>query len=248
MTTYAQLTQQILDYTEVSTDVLTSTITDDFIRHTENDLLRQLDIPAFHAYQYTTFTASNPFLIVPGGTAPTPSTFSVIRSVNIVADAASATTTGDRTFLEEKDRSFMNEYWPNRNLTGTPKYYTQWDYNSIYVVPTPSSGLTFELSLSKLDQALSSSVTTSWLSLNAPKALLYGCLVEAFTFLKGPMDILQTYTQSYAQAVQAVAMQQMGRAKRDEYMHGALRITRPSLQPQLGSIKPMGGATQPGGQ
>jgi hypothetical protein len=62
------------------------------------------------------------------------------------------------------------------------------------------------------------------------------------------MDILQTYTQSYAQAVQAVAMQQMGRAKRDEYMHGALRITRPSLQPQLGSIKPMGGATQPGGQ
>ena len=248
MTTYAQLTQQILDYTEVSTDVLTSTITDDFIQHTENDLLRILDIPAFHSYQYTTFTSSNPFLIVPGGTSPTPSTFSVIRSVNVVEDADSATTTGDRTFLEEKDRSFMNEYWPNRNLTGTPKYYTQWDYNSIYVVPTPSSALTFELALSKLDQALSSSNTTSWLSLNAPRALLYGCLVEAFTFLKGPMEMLQTYTQSYAQAVQAVAMQQMGRAKRDEYMHGAIRIPRPSIQPQLGSIKPMGGTTQQGGQ
>ena len=248
MATYATLTQQILDYTEVSTDVFTSTITDAFIEQTENDLLRHLDIPAFHSYQYTTFTSSNPFLIVPGGTAPTPSTFSVIRSVNIVADSASATSTGDRTFLEEKDRSFLNEYWPNRNLTGTPKYYTQWDYNSIYVVPTPSSALTFELALSKLDQALSSSTTTSWLSLNASKALLYGCLVEAFTFLKGPMEMLQTYTQSYAQAVQAVAMQQMGRAKRDDYMHGALRITRPSLQPQLGSIKPMGGATQQGGQ
>ena len=192
MATYATITQQILDYTEVSTDVLTSTITDDFINQTENDLLRKLDIPAFHSYQYTTFTSSNPFLIVPGGTAPTPSTFSVIRSVNVVADSASDTSTGDRTFLEEKDRSFLNEYWPNRNLTGTPKYYTQWDYNSIYVVPTPSSALTFELALSKLDQALSSSNTTSWLSLNAPKALLYGCLVEAFTFLKGPADVLQT--------------------------------------------------------
>ena len=247
MATYSSITQQILDYTEVSTDVLTSTITDGFIEHTENDLLRKLDIPAFHAYQYTTFTSSNPFLIVPGGTAPTPATFSVIRSVNIVSDTASATSTGNRTFLEEKDRSFLNEYWPNRNLTGTPKYYTQWDYNSIYVVPTPSSALTFELALSKLDQALSSSTTTSWLSLNASKALLYGCLVEAFTFLKGPMEMLQIYTQSYAEAVQAVAMQQMGRAQRDDYMHGALRIPRPSFQPQLGSIKPMGGATT-GGQ
>mgnify|MGYP003133804263 CR=1 FL=1 len=248
MATYASITQQILDYTEVSTDVLTSTITDGFLEHTENEIVRELDIPAFHDYQYTTFTSSNPFLIVPGGTAPTPATFSVIRSVNVVADSASATTTGDRTFLEEKDRSFLNEYWPNRNLTGTPKYYTQWDYNSIYVVPTPSSALTFELALSKLDVRLSSSNTTSWLSLNAPRAVLYGCLVEAFTFLKGPMEMLQTYTQSYAQAIQALAMQQMGRAKRDDYMHGALRIPRPSLQPQLGSIKPMGGTTQPGGQ
>ena len=248
MATYATITQQILDYTEVSTDVLTSTITDGFLEHTENDLLRKLDIPAFHAYQYTTFTSSNPFLIVPGGTSPTPTTFSVIRSVNVVADTSSETSTGDRAFLEEKDRSFMNEYWPNRNLTGTPKYYTQWDYNSIYVVPTPSSALTFELALSKLDARLSSTNTTSWLSNNASKALLDGCLVEAFQFLKGPMEMLQIYTQSYSQSVQAVAMQQMGRAKRDEYMHGALRVPRPSLQPQLGSIKPMGGTTQPGGQ
>ena len=52
MTTYAELTQQILDYTEVSTDVFTSTITDDFIEHTENRLLRDLDLPVFRSYQY----------------------------------------------------------------------------------------------------------------------------------------------------------------------------------------------------
>ena len=247
MTTYSELVTQIREYTETDSSVLSDTIVDDFIEHTENDLVRQLDIPAFRDYQYTQFTSSNPFLIVPGGTAPTPSSFSVIRSVNVVADLTATDSTGNRSYLEEKDVSFMNEYWPNRNLTGTPKYYTQWDYNSIYVVPTPSSALYFELALSKLDTALSSTDTTSWLGNNAPKALLYGCLVEAFKFLKGPMEMLQTYTQSYAQALQAVAMQQMGRAQRDDYMHGALRIPRPSFQPQLGSIKPMGGATT-GGQ
>ena len=51
MTTYAELTQQILDYTEVSTDVLTSTRTDDFIEHTENRLLRDLDLDAFKTHQ-----------------------------------------------------------------------------------------------------------------------------------------------------------------------------------------------------
>ena len=54
MTTYAELTQQILDYTETSTDVLTSTRTDDFIEHTENRILREVDIDAFKSHQFCT--------------------------------------------------------------------------------------------------------------------------------------------------------------------------------------------------
>ena len=95
MTTYSELVTQIRDYTETSSDVLTDTIVNDFIEHTENDLVRQLDIPAFRSYQYTQFTSSNPFLIVPGGTVPTPAEFSVIRSVNILENLTSTSATGN---------------------------------------------------------------------------------------------------------------------------------------------------------
>ena len=62
MTTYAELTTQILNYTETSTDVLSSTITDDFIEHTENRILREADLDAFKSHQYTTVTADNAFV------------------------------------------------------------------------------------------------------------------------------------------------------------------------------------------
>ena len=72
MTTYAQLTQQILDYTETSTDVLTSTITNDFIEHTENRILKEADLDAFKSHQSANLVSSSPFLSLPGGTTPTP--------------------------------------------------------------------------------------------------------------------------------------------------------------------------------
>ena len=61
MTTYAELTQQILDYTEVSTDVLTSTRTNDFIEHTENRILKEADLDAFKSHQSANLVTSNPF-------------------------------------------------------------------------------------------------------------------------------------------------------------------------------------------
>ena len=207
MTTYTELVSQIRDYTEVSSDVFTDSIINDFIEHTENKILRDLDLPVFRSYQYATFTASNGFLTLPGGTSITPTEFSIIRSVMIYPAAG----TGDRTYLEQRDVTYMNEYWPDRTSTGTPKYYSQWDQNTIYVVPTPSAAFYVEVGLTKLPTRLSSSNTNTWLSDNAPALLLYGCLVEAFKFLKGPADMLQVYTQSYEMALQEVAAQQMGR-------------------------------------
>ena len=209
MTTYTELVSQIRDYTEVSSDVFTDSIINDFIEHTEKKILRDLDLPVFRSYQYATFTASNGFLTLPGGTSITPTEFSIIRSVMIYPAAGS----GDRTYLEQRDVTYMNEYWPDRSTTGTPKYYSQWDQNTIYVVPTPSAAFYVEVGLTKLPTRLSSSNTNTWLSDNAPALLLYGCLVEAFKFLKGPADMLQVYTQSYEMALQEVAAQQMGRIR-----------------------------------
>ena len=122
MTTYTELVTQIRDYTETDDNVLTSTIINDFIEHTENRILRDLDIPVFTSHQYSNFTASSGFLTLPGGSTLTPSEFSVFNSVQIYTAVGAA-----RTYLERKDVSYMNEYWPNRATEGTPKYYSQWD-------------------------------------------------------------------------------------------------------------------------
>ena len=236
MTTYTELVSQIRDYTEVSSDVFTDSIINDFIEHTENKILRDLDLPVFRSYQYATFTASNGFLTLPGGTSITPTEFSIIRSVMIYPAAGS----GDRTYLEQRDVTYMNEYWPDRSTTGTPKYYSQWDQNTIYVVPTPSAAFYVEVGLTKLPTRLSSSNANTWLSDNAPALLLYGCLVEAFKFLKGPADMLQVYTQSYEMALQEVAAQQMGRGRRDEHQSGVIRVPRPSFLPGFSKPGPTG--------
>ena len=236
MTTYTELVSQIRDYTEVSSDVFTDSIINDFIEHTENKILRDLDLPVFRSYQYATFTASNGFLTLPGGTSITPTEFSIIRSVMIYPAAGS----GDRTYLEQRDVTYMNEYWPDRSTTGTPKYYSQWDQNTIYVVPTPSAAFYVEVGLTKLPTRLSSSNTNTWLSDNAPALLLYGCLVEAFKFLKGPADMLQVYTQSYEMALREVAAQQMGRGRRDEHQSAVIRVPRPSFLPGYSKPGPTG--------
>ena len=143
MTTYAELTTQILNYTETSTDVLSSTITDDFIEHTENRILRDVDIDAFRSYQYATVTADSPFVSLPGGSSPDPTSLATIRTVHIWPASGAAT----RTFLEQKDVSYMNEYWPNRTSTSTPKYWAWWDHNTIYLAPTPDSAYNIELGI-----------------------------------------------------------------------------------------------------
>ena len=230
MTTYAELTTQILDYTEVSTDVLTSTRTDDFIEHTENRILRDIDIDAFKSHQNSTLTTSNPFLSLPGGSTPDPTSLATIRSVHIWPASGTAT----RTFLEQRDVTFMNEYWPTRTSTGTPKYWAWWDENTIYLAPTPDAAYNIEVGITRLPTRLSSSNTTSWLGNNAPIALLYGCLAEAFKFLKGPAEMLQLYEQSYQRAIQELMIEQQGRHRRDEYMHGELKV--PGMQTQQKSI------------
>ena len=240
MTTYTELVTQIREYTETDSNVLTSIIIDDFIEHTENRILRELNIPAFVSHQFANFTTNNAFLSLPGGAGPTPVLFATINSMMIYSAAG----TGDRTFLERKDVSFMNEYWPDRSITGTPKYYSQWDDNTVYVVPTPDAAYTVEMSMSKLPDRLDTSTTSTWLSSNAPTLMLYGCLIEAFKYLKGTAEMLQVYQQSYSTALQEVAAQYMGMGKRDAYQSGVIRIPRPSFQPGLGSIKSNQGGPQ----
>jgi len=227
MTTYSELVTQIRDYTEVSSDVLTDARVNDFIEHTENRIFRDVDIDVFKSNQTANLTASNPFVSLPGGSAPDPTSLGTIRTMHIFPSSGTPT----RTNLEQRDVSFISEYAPDRTATGTPVYWAWWDHNSLIVAPTPDSAYNVELGITRLPTRLSSTNTTSWIGSNAPSALLYGCLAEAFKFLKGPAEMLQLYEQSYQRAIQELAIEQQGRHRRDEYMHGAIRLPIKSTSP-----------------
>ena len=101
MTTYAELTQQILDYTETDDNVLTSTINNDIIEHAESRIFRNADLDVFKKYKTASLTSGDAFVAMPGST---PQTFAFIRYVQIFS------TDNVRISLEKKDSSFMNAF------------------------------------------------------------------------------------------------------------------------------------------
>jgi len=229
MTTYSELVTQIRDYTETDSNVLTTTIINDFIEHAELKIFRQVDSDAFRKYATASLTASDPFVATPG---QIPTDFSYVRTVSIFSASGSlgGLTDNERIILTKKDQAFMSEYWPNRNSTGIPKYYSNWDQDTLFVAPTPNAAYTIELAYIAQPTGLSSSTATTWISNNAPDALLYACLVEAFKFLKNP-EMMAMYTQSYQGAIQVLSSEQMGFRRRDDNRDGAVRIPIPSGNP-----------------
>jgi len=226
MSTYAELVDQIRSYTETSSDVLTTTVVNDFINQAELRIFREVDLDVFRAYQFTTLTQGNEFVTLPGAT---PSTMSFVRTASIYPTAG--TDANVRTYLLQKDISYMTEYWPNRTQVAKPRYYAMWDQNTLYVAPTPDVAYNIELALNRNETGLSATNTTSWVSTNAPQVLLYACLIEAFKYLKGPYDLLAQYEKSYQEAVQRLAIEQQGRRRRDEYQDGVIRLPLPSQNP-----------------
>ncbi len=223
MTTYSELVTQIREYTETDSNVFTTVIVNDFIEHAELRIFRDVDLDVFRKYQTASLTSGDAFVGMPGAT---PSSFSFIRSVNIFSPSGSlgGLTDNERRYLEKKDTTFMSEYAPNRTSTGIPKYYANWDNDTIILAPTPNAAYTIELAYNALPTGLSSSNTTTWVSTNVPQMLLYACLVEAFKFLKGPADMLQLYEQKYQREVQRFGGEQIGRRRRDDYTDGTVRI------------------------
>jgi len=215
---YSELVSNVRDYAEVGSEVLTDSLINTFLINVENKVQRELDLDAFRKFQFSSFTIGSPFITVPDD-------FAFERGVQIKDQI-----TKDRTWLEQKDTTFIDEYNVDRSDTGTPKYYANWDQNTLIVAPTPDAAYEIELWYNKTPDRLSSTNTTTYLSNNAPEVLIYGTVVEAFSYLKNPTYV-QLYDQKYAQAVQFLAQTQMGRKRRDEYADGVLRIPLKSVDP-----------------
>ena len=213
--TYTELVQKIRDYTEVSANVLTDSITNDIIRDAELRIMRDVDVDANKRYATAQVISGTRFIDTPQDTL-------VIRSAQIV-DSDGTTNPDNREFLQWRDSSFMSEFNPT-NAQGVPKYYSWWDDNSIVLAPTPNATYTIQLNYILKPETLSSTNTQTYISQQFPNGLLYACLVEAFSFLKGPNDLLQLYEGKYKQVLEGFSIEQMGRRRRDEYQSGVPRV------------------------
>jgi len=209
--TYAELVQKIRDYTEVSSNVLTDSITNDIIRDAELRIMRDVDLDANKRYVTAQVISGTRFIDTPQNTL-------VIRSAQIV-DSDGVGASDNREFLQWRDSSFMSEFNPT-NAQGVPKYYSWWDNDTIVLAPTPNATYTIQLNYILKPETLSSTNTQTYISQQFPNGLLYACLVEAFSFLKGPNDLLQLYEGKYKQVSEGFSIEQMGRRRRDEYQSG----------------------------
>tara|TARA_R110000824_G_scaffold144678_2_gene312687 strand:- start:151 stop:765 length:615 start_codon:yes stop_codon:yes gene_type:complete len=190
MTTFTILKQDLIDLTEDnSSEFATESL--QFIATTELRLSRELqNCPALQKHVTSTLTVSDPFVTKP-------SDYVSSISFQVLSSAAA------RNPLEYRDVSYINEYWPTRTSTSTPKYYADWNDGFFLIAPTPSAALNLELNYRSRFDALSNDTATNWLTDNAYDALLYGALIEAAVYNKNPAQ-QQVYQQRYQEAIASV--------------------------------------------
>ena len=213
---YSNFLTQVRDYTEVDSNVLTDTIIQNFIRSVELDIAGRVDYDDLRKYSTSNFTANNRYVSLPAD-------MTIIRSVQVIDGS------GNRTFLEKRDTSFISEY-NNDGATGTPKYWANWDDFNLLVAPVPNTALQVQINYI-IDPPEFTSSNDTFISTYQESMLLHGVLTEAFRFLKGPDNLYNLYEKKYNEEVQNFALQQMGRRRRSEFDDGVPRVVVPSPSP-----------------
>jgi hypothetical protein len=204
---YAQLKTAIQDYTE-NTETSFVTHLPDFIRSSEDRIFKLVDLEFFRKNATASLTASDQFLSVPTDYL---SSFSL-----------SITKNNEKQFLLQKDVNFLQEYNPNPATTGTPKYYAFFDIDNFILAPTPDIAYVAELHYYYKPASLTAGQdnATTWLATNAPNALLYGSIVEAYTYMKGEQDMLAVYEKQFQEALSRIKDLAEARENSDAYRRG----------------------------
>ena len=214
--THSAFLQQVRDYTEVGSSVLSDSIIQEFIRSVELDVAGKVDYDDTRKYATSTFTAGNRAVSMPADAL-------ILRSVEHIGSG------GGRTFLEKRDSSFISEF-NGTARQGTPKYFANYDAFNIIVAPVPASADTVQINYIK-DPPEFTSTNQTFLAKYQESMLLHGVLTEAFSFLKGPDNLYNLYKGKYNEELQNFALQQMGRRRRAEYDDGVPRVVVPSPSP-----------------
>ena len=211
--TFAQLKTAIQDYVDNSETTFVNHLSD-FIKASEERIFKNVDLELFRKNVTSAMTSSDKFVSIPSDYL---SSFSL-----------QITTAGSEGFLLQKDVNFLQEAFDSSASTGLPRYYAVFDINNFIVAPTPNSNYAIELHYYYRPTSLTagSDSGTTWLSTNAPFALLYGSLVEAYTYMKGEPDIMQQYEKRFND--QLVRLKDLAEAREnsDAYSEGLPRAVR----------------------
>ena len=246
--TLSQLETHIRNYTEVDSNVLTGAILAGFIENAEFRIFYDVPSDNNRFVSEGNLAVDDNTINVPGKGSKGNTGTVFVRGLKVFN--STSVSTGPGEWLQKKDQTYLTEYvdrltgteggQPDQDVTGFPKYYAMFggatavsDTTSggLYVAPTPDANYMFRIYYDMVPQSLVTKTSGTYLSQYFPQGLLYATLVEAFGFLKGPMDMLTLYENKYKQEVQKFAGVQIGRRRRDDYTDGTVRIPVNSPSP-----------------
>ena len=207
--TYTQLKTALQDYLETDEATFVTQIPR-FVKQAEDRIYQSIQMPETRKSSAGTMTTSNRFL-------STPSDFISVLSLAVLNGSSST------SYLLNKDVNFIREAFPLTTTTGLPRFYAQWDHDTFLLGPTPDSGYTTELHYFFIPQSIVDA-GSNWLGDENESLLLYGSLVEAYTFLKGEDEILAGYKDRYRTALGRAKELGDGKLRKDAYRSGQLRV------------------------
>jgi hypothetical protein len=204
--TLAQLSQAVQDYIQNSETTFVNNIPN-FIRNTEDLIFNSVDLDLFRKNSTATMSSGNKYLAKPTDYL---SSFSM-----------SITVSGEKRFLDIKDVNFLQEYSPGTAMD-VPKYYAPFDIGFFLIAPPPNNNYNVELHYYYRPASLADAGEsgTTWLSTNAPMAMLYGCLVEANTYIKGEQDMMAHYKEMFGIALSRLKDLAEAKENTDAYRMG----------------------------
>ena len=205
--TLATLKTAIKDYLENQETTFVNHL-DDFIKSAEERILKSVDLEFFRKNVTGAMTTSNQFLAVPDD---------YLASFSLSIESSSS-----KVFLLQKDVNYIQEFTPNASTTGQPRFYALFDVDNFIIAPTPDSDYSVELHYYFRPSSLTAAGDsgTTWLSTNAPNAMLFGSLVEGYTFMNGEPDVLKLYNDKFIEALSRVKDYAEARENSDAYRRG----------------------------
>ena len=207
--TFTTLKTAIQDYTDNTETTFVNQLPR-FILNAEERILKECQLDDFRKNVSGTVTQSVKFLTKPTDFL-SPFSLSVVNSSN-------------NEFLLYKHVTFIQDYTPDPATTGVPRYYGDWDENSFIMAPTPDGNYAVELHYFYRPQSITASDDgTSWLGTNAELCLLYGSLMEAYTFMKGETDLLTIYNGRFQESIQWLKNLGEGEQTQDQYRYDVVR-------------------------